>query len=333
MAVLASFGGRCAGPGSGLGCVDGEALARQGRRSCRPGHPPPVAREGGTHRAGNNHALPGVVTFVPDGAVQITVPSEIGLGFRLSSRVPWGVKEIRRCAQRVQPRRRPAHLGLPPRLGQAVVPPLATARSLPMKRGTNTCPRALSSGKNDTMPGRSFDDANAFHRTCAPSRPRRWGWRFSARRQTTSTNSSAGSPAAGAASLGSQPAFLRSSCTTTGAKSGEPRTVAVYGIPHPDGLSSIAPTGAHEAPGLVPQLKANPEATVPIEGDTWQATARPATLGERDETGRKASRSTPAGGIRSTGRANANRGVRPQPYLRSIASRAYCQSASRHSRA
>lgn len=72
--------------------------------------------------------------------------------------------------------------------------------------------------------------------------------------------------------------------TTTGAKSGEPRTVAVYGIPHPDGLALIASNwGGAKHPAWYHNLKANPQATVSIEGDTWQATARRATPRERDE--------------------------------------------------
>lgn len=72
--------------------------------------------------------------------------------------------------------------------------------------------------------------------------------------------------------------------TTKGAKSGEPRTVAVYGIPHPDGLALIASNwGGAKHPAWYHNLKANPQATVSIEGDTWQGTARRATPSERDE--------------------------------------------------
>ena len=72
--------------------------------------------------------------------------------------------------------------------------------------------------------------------------------------------------------------------TTTGAKSGKPRTVAVFGIPHPDGLGLIASNwGGAKHPAWYHNLKAHPEATVSIGGDTWQATARPATPRERDE--------------------------------------------------
>ena len=51
--------------------------------------------------------------------------------------------------------------------------------------------------------------------------------------------------------------------TTTGAKSGEPRSVAVYGIPHPDGLAVIASNwGGAKHPAWYHNLKANPAITV-----------------------------------------------------------------------
>ncbi|OBJ05050.1 nitroreductase [Mycobacterium alsense] len=72
--------------------------------------------------------------------------------------------------------------------------------------------------------------------------------------------------------------------TTMGAKSGQPRTVAVYGIPHPDGLALIASNfGGAKHPAWYHNLKAHPRATVTIGRDTWRATARLATLAERDE--------------------------------------------------
>lgn len=72
--------------------------------------------------------------------------------------------------------------------------------------------------------------------------------------------------------------------TSTGAKSGEPRTIAVYGIPHPDGLGLIASNfGGAKHPAWYYNLKANPEARVSIGRDSWRAMARLATPGERDE--------------------------------------------------
>ena len=56
------------------------------------------------------------------------------------------------------------------------------------------------------------------------------------------------------------------------------------GIPHPDGLALIASNwGGVKHPAWYHNLKANPEATVSVEGDIWHATARPATPRERDE--------------------------------------------------
>lgn len=72
--------------------------------------------------------------------------------------------------------------------------------------------------------------------------------------------------------------------TTTGAKSGEPRTIAVFGIPHRDGLGLIASNfGGAKHPAWYHNLSAHPDATVSIGGDTWHAIARPATPDEREE--------------------------------------------------
>jgi len=72
--------------------------------------------------------------------------------------------------------------------------------------------------------------------------------------------------------------------TTTGAKTGKRRTVALLGIPHPDGVAVVATNyGAAKHPAWYHNLKANPAAKVTIEGSTWDATARLATPGERDE--------------------------------------------------
>jgi len=72
--------------------------------------------------------------------------------------------------------------------------------------------------------------------------------------------------------------------TTIGAKSGEARTVAVYGILYSEGLAVIASNwGGAKHPAWYHNLKAKPQATVSVEGDTWDAVARPATPRERDE--------------------------------------------------
>ena len=134
------------------------------------------------------------------------------------------------------------------------------------------------------MPGRSFDDANTFQRTmrtlaatkvgAALFRPTATHLDQLVSRLTDGRRNFTGI-------VTGVPAVI---LTTTGAKSGEPRTVAVYGIPHPDGLALIASNwGGAKHPAWYHNLKANPEATVSVEGDTWHATARPATPGERAE--------------------------------------------------
>ncbi len=71
--------------------------------------------------------------------------------------------------------------------------------------------------------------------------------------------------------------------TTIGAKSGKHRTVVLMGIPHPDGVAVVATNyGDAKHPGWYHNLKAHPTATVTIDGDTWDATARIATPGERE---------------------------------------------------
>ena len=55
--------------------------------------------------------------------------------------------------------------------------------------------------------------------------------------------------------------------TTTGAKSGQPRTVPVLGIPSDDGLAIIASNfGQYRHPAWYHNLRANPEADVAVDG-------------------------------------------------------------------
>ena len=134
------------------------------------------------------------------------------------------------------------------------------------------------------MPGRSFDDANTFQRTMRTLAATKVGaalLRPTANHLDQLVSRLTGGRRSFAGILTGVPAVI---LTTTGAKSGEPRTVTVYGIPHPDGLALIASNwGGAKHPAWYHNLKANPEATVSIEGDTWHATARPATPSERDE--------------------------------------------------
>jgi deazaflavin-dependent oxidoreductase (nitroreductase family) len=55
--------------------------------------------------------------------------------------------------------------------------------------------------------------------------------------------------------------------TTTGARSGRPRTVPVLGLPTPDGLAVIASNfGQRAQPGWYYNLRANPEGTAAVDG-------------------------------------------------------------------
>jgi deazaflavin-dependent oxidoreductase (nitroreductase family) len=134
------------------------------------------------------------------------------------------------------------------------------------------------------MPGQSYDDANAFHRVMRSFAASKVGaviFRPTAHRlDQLVSRVTGGRGSFGGIATGIPVVIL----TTTGAKSGEPRTVAVYGIPHPDGVALIASNfGGAKHPAWYHNLKANPAATVSIGRDTWQATARLATPGERDE--------------------------------------------------
>lgn len=134
------------------------------------------------------------------------------------------------------------------------------------------------------MPGRSFDDANAFHRLMRRFASTPVG--VALLRPTAHhldrlfTKVTGGRSSFASVATGIPVVML----TTMGAKSGEPRTVAVYGIPHPDGLSLIASNfGGVKHPAWYHNLKAHPEATVTVGRDGWRATARLATPRERDE--------------------------------------------------
>jgi deazaflavin-dependent oxidoreductase (nitroreductase family) len=134
------------------------------------------------------------------------------------------------------------------------------------------------------MPDRSFDATNAFHRMMRTVAATKVGGAFlrpTAHRLDRLVTKVTGGRSSFAAIATGIPAVM---LTTTGAKSGQPRTVAVYGIPHPDGVGLIASNfGGEKHPAWYHNLKANPSATVSIGRDTWQATARPATNAERDE--------------------------------------------------
>jgi deazaflavin-dependent oxidoreductase (nitroreductase family) len=134
------------------------------------------------------------------------------------------------------------------------------------------------------MPIRSFNDANAFYRMMRSFAATKVGvalFRPSLHHLDQVVTKITGGTRSFTGMAAGMPAVI---LTTRGAKSGEPRTVVVFGLPHPEGLGLIASNfGGATHPAWYHNLKAHPEATVSIEGDTWQATARLATPRERDE--------------------------------------------------
>jgi deazaflavin-dependent oxidoreductase (nitroreductase family) len=73
--------------------------------------------------------------------------------------------------------------------------------------------------------------------------------------------------------------------TTTGAKSGEPRSMPLVGIPLDDELAIIGSNyGQAHTPGWVYNLEADPSATVAYRDRSVAVTARRATDTEADRT-------------------------------------------------
>lgn len=134
------------------------------------------------------------------------------------------------------------------------------------------------------MPVRSFDNANAFHRAMRGFIATKVGvtlFRPTAHHADRLAGKLTGGRRSAAWYLTGVPAVM---LTTIGARSGEPRVVAVFPIPHPEGLAVIASNyGGAKHPAWYHNLKANPHATVTVEGDTWGAVARLAAPHERDE--------------------------------------------------
>lgn len=134
------------------------------------------------------------------------------------------------------------------------------------------------------MAARSFDDANVLHRAMralAVTKAGRTLFRPTAHRLDQFVSRLTGGKSSFAEIAAGLPAVI---LTTTGAKSGKPRTVALLGIPHPEGVAVVASNyGAATNPGWYHNLVANPSATVTVEGDTWPAVARIATPVEREE--------------------------------------------------
>ncbi|RUP01226.1 MAG: nitroreductase family deazaflavin-dependent oxidoreductase [Mycobacterium sp.] len=132
------------------------------------------------------------------------------------------------------------------------------------------------------MPATSFNDANALHRSMrrlAATKAGRVLFRPTAHRLDQLLSKLTGGRYSFAGVAAGLPSVI---LTTTGARTGQPRTVALLGIPHPDGVAFVAANyGDEKHPSWYYNLKANPVATVVIEGDTWTATARLANPAER----------------------------------------------------
>src|SRR5690242_15583264 len=90
------------------------------------------------------------------------------------------------------------------------------------------------------MPTSSFDDAHGFHRALrafAATKAGRVVFRPTAHRFDLLVSKLTGGKRSFAGIAAGLPTVI---LTTTGAKSGKPRTVALLGIPHPDGLAVVA---------------------------------------------------------------------------------------------
>jgi deazaflavin-dependent oxidoreductase (nitroreductase family) len=86
--------------------------------------------------------------------------------------------------------------------------------------------------------------------------------------------------AAGGASMGDRPLLL---LTTTGARSGRPRTSPIMYVRDGDRLIVIASAnGAARDPNWIHNLRADPRVTVELPGDTYAATATELSGAERD---------------------------------------------------
>jgi hypothetical protein len=112
------------------------------------------------------------------------------------------------------------------------------------------------------MPVRFFNDANAFHRAMravAATKAGRVHFRPTPRPPGPAGQQAHRRQAQLRRDRGLPSVIL----TATGAKSGKPRTVALLGIPHPDGVAVVAANyGDAKHPAWYHNLKANPAATV-----------------------------------------------------------------------
>jgi hypothetical protein len=120
----------------------------------------------------------------------------------------------------------------------------------------------LDFGETTAMPVRFFNDANAFHRAMravAATKAGRVHFRPTPRPPGPAGQQAHRRQAQLRRDRGLPSVIL----TATGAKSGKPRTVALLGIPHPDGVAVVAANyGDAKHPAWYHNLKANPAATV-----------------------------------------------------------------------
>ena len=83
--------------------------------------------------------------------------------------------------------------------------------------------------------------------------------------------------------------------TTTGARSGQPRTMPLVGIPMGDALAILGTNfGQKPTPGWVYNLRADPTATVEYRGASVEVVARLATASETDDAFALAAKVYPA---------------------------------------
>lgn len=83
--------------------------------------------------------------------------------------------------------------------------------------------------------------------------------------------------------------------TTTGRRSGEPRTTPLIYAPHDDEVTIVASKGGSDAPpAWYLNLQADPEVEVQIKGDRFKARARDATPEEKPEMWRTMTAEWPA---------------------------------------
>ncbi|MGH2875535.1 MAG: nitroreductase family deazaflavin-dependent oxidoreductase [Solirubrobacteraceae bacterium] len=150
----------------------------------------------------------------------------------------------------------------------------------------------LTLGRNPSeapMPARSFENANVFHRAVrmfATTKVSRVLFGRTAHHLDRIVSRLTDGKHTFAGIVGGLPVVI---LTTTGAKSGAPLVVALLGVPHPDGVAVVASNyGSHKHPAWYHNLKANPAATIKLDGETWRGTARQAMASERDELWAKA---------------------------------------------